>query len=145
MPKTIGLQIDPNSLVLDFCVGQASVELLGFFAGGDQADEGIDAALVQRPAQGGHQSLGDALVAVTLDDANPVEIRFHTAVRVAMEQCAVDPPHHLAVQIGQETEKRKTQDPQSRPSLRRCRLRRFPTLCKTLDTSAATYPNVPAF
>lgn len=41
------LQINPNAFVPDHHFGEAPVEVLGFFIGGDQADQGIHTALFQ--------------------------------------------------------------------------------------------------
>ncbi len=39
---------------------------------------------------------------VAFDDADPVKIRLYAAVKVGVNQSAVNPPHHLAVQIGKQ-------------------------------------------
>lgn len=39
---------------------------------------------------------------VAFDDADPVKIRLYAAVKVAVNQSAVNPPHHLAVQMGKQ-------------------------------------------
>ena len=56
--------VNPNSFILDFTVGQRAVKTLSFFVGGNQPDQGGDSLLLELCPQSLHQFLGNTLMLV---------------------------------------------------------------------------------
>ena len=56
--------VNPNSFILDFTVGQRAVKTLSFFVGGNQPDQGGDSLLLELCPQSLHQLLSNAVMTV---------------------------------------------------------------------------------
>lgn len=56
--------INPDSFILDFAVGQRAIKALGFLVGGNQPDQSGDALLLELFPQSLHQFLGNTLMLV---------------------------------------------------------------------------------
>ena len=96
-------KIDPDPLIPDQGTVQGAVEALGLRVSGDKAHQGIGVVrFLQELPQPGHQSLGDPFVTAAFQHADPVQIGFYAAVKVAAYQGGIDPAHDPSVQIGQQ-------------------------------------------
>ena len=95
------LDINPNSLVLDFGVWERALKSLRLLVAGNEPDQGVYVKFFQIPSQVPHQGLGNAVMPMALQHANPVQIGFFAAVKVAGQNGGIDTTHNPGIHIGQ--------------------------------------------
>ena len=94
------LQIDPDAFIADACIGQIPIKMLRILVRRDEPDERICTAFFQFCAQGLHEPLRCALVAVAFEYADPVEVSFCGAVKARADHGGIDTANDAVLLIG---------------------------------------------